>query len=305
VNVFRIPVLLRKLGLSPGLVDNPLFAPLVKGVVMQAYKKALLTVLKIKYRSDPVEYLNVDGAVFRFYDPGFSYLALNFTGNAHEPAVTRHLKFLISHGSHCFLDIGAYYGYFALFAAAAGDGCDVHAFEPNSEYFSIVEKNAALNGFNIRCHRLALSGSSGSIPFYDRSMKAGHGVCEYVQSISFDELSEREDIRPDIVKIDVHGSEGKVLSGMERALEKHIGHIFIELHPDDVMVDCSVKSVVDLLKQSGFRLFEMDGFRHRQRPLYRELDAALYRSLVDMNQWSDQHVRDRRMFYAAREPVFP
>ena len=305
MNVFRIPALLRKWGISRGLRDNPLLAPLVKGVVMQAYRKALLAVLRIKYGSDPVEDFNVHGAVFRFFDPGFSYLALNFTGNAHEPAVTRHLKFLIDQGAHCFLDIGAYYGYFALFAAAAGDECEVHAFEPNSEYFSIVEKNVALNGFNISCHTLALSESSGSIPFYDRSMKAGPGDCEYVQSISFDELSEREGIRPDIVKIDVHGSEGKVLSGMKNSLEKDIGHIFIELHPDDVMVECTVKSVVDQLTGSGFRLFEMEGFRHTQRPVYRELDGELYGKLVDMNRWSERQVRDRRMFYAAREPVFP
>lgn len=66
-------------------------------------------------------------------------------------------------------------------------------------------------------------------------------------------------IRPDIVKIDVHGAEGKVLSGMKNVLAKNVRRLFCELHDD--LHGCTVSDLVRLLEEGGLAVSEFTGHR--------------------------------------------
>jgi FkbM family methyltransferase len=53
--------------------------------------------------------------------------------------------------------------------------------------------------------------------------------------VPFDDLADALGVQRDIVKIDVHGAEGNVISGMTETLRKHVSALCCELH--DEMTD--------------------------------------------------------------------
>ena len=86
-----------------------------------------------------------------------------------------------------------------------------------------------MNGVSATVHEVALSDSCGPVPFRGKTMKVDDEAgSSPVQSETFDEYARRRGIAPDVVKIDVHGAEGKVLFGMAESLRREIKHVFVE-----------------------------------------------------------------------------
>src|SRR5437867_3613768 len=138
------------------------------------------------------------------------------------------------------IDVGAYVGLFALVAAkaVAGNGGEVHAFEPVPDNYDRLVRNIALNGLaNVTPNRLALGETSGHIslaidPSMDESSgqhasgcftaaKIGNPVrqidaqLEALDSYCARRLRDRP-IR--LIKIDVEGADPSVLLGMQSIL---------------------------------------------------------------------------------------
>ncbi len=82
-----------------------------------------------------------------------------------------------------------------------------------------------------------------------------------VQVLTFDQLCEKENIKPDIVKIDVHGAEGKVLSGMSKTLKNNVKHLFCELHDD--MFGYAGGDIIEILETAGLNVYEFT--KHREK----------------------------------------
>ena len=227
--------------------------------------------------------LTVQGISFTMCDPFFEYL----NRLTYEPAVTRHLKALIKDKKCCFLDIGSYLGFYTLFVGLLNRDCEIYSFEPNADYFSITKYNAELNNIDVNLHRVALSDETAEIRFSDRSMKVKEGArSETVNAIPFDKLAQKENIHPDIVKLDVHGSEGKVLFGMKKALKNDINHLYLEIHPNELLVGYSIKEIIDLLLESGFSLYEIIGFRNENSPEITTLTDSAYDNLINQDKWT-------------------
>ena len=257
--------------------------------------------LSYKIRKDLIGTINVQGISFNFYDPTLQYLLQSTLGETYEPAVTNHIKKLIQEKNSCFLDIGSYYGFYTAYIGALNPGTEIHSFEPNSNFFDITKKNIELNNIKAGVYQVALSDSKGQIPFSNRSMKANDkNNIEIVESITFDELSETNNIKPDIVKLDVHGGEGKVLFGMKKALREHIKHLYLELHPNELLVDYSIKDIIDLLIASGFELFEINRFRRENMPEITKISNEDYLNLIDQDKWTQEQIKERRMIYAKK-----
>lgn len=243
--------------------------------------------------------LTVHGAKFKFYDPQLEYLSQAFSGETYEPAVTYHLKSLIGNRKLRFLDIGAHFGFYTLYAASLNKNCEIYAFEPNKEFFRILNENVRINNIKAKLYELALSDKSGEIPFSNRSMKV-NGQSDIVNSIPFDELQNEEHIYPDIVKIDVHGGEGKVLYGMKKALKSDIKHLYCELHPQDMLVDYSLQDILDILIKSEFELFEINRFRKENTPQIVKISDSLYDNIINEEKWTKIQKEERRMIYARK-----
>lgn len=273
----------------------------IYNALSKLFIKLFELLLRYKIRRTLIGTINVQGVSFNFYDPTLHYLSLSALGETYEPAVTNHIRKLIQEKNRCFLDIGSHYGFYTVYIGSLNRETEIHSFEPNSTFFNITTKNIEINDIRAEAYQFALSDSKGQIPFSDRSMKADNkNNLEIVESMTFDELSEENDIKPDIVKLDVHGGEGKVLFGMKNALREHITHLYLELHPNELLVDYSIKNIIDLLIASGFELFEINRFRRENVPKITKISNEDYLNLINQDTWTQEQIRERRMIYAKK-----
>jgi len=275
-------------------------------ILRNAHYKTLDWVLALRYGKnfiyDHIGKISVQGISFKFYDPQHRYLPKIFFGENYEEAVIHHLKSVIGQKKLCFLDIGAHYGYFTIFAGKSNKNCTIYAFEPNKEAFRVLNENIKINKIKSKQYEIALSDNSGKIPFSDRSMKVkGKRDIVSVNSTPFDKLRNKEKIYPDVVKIDVHGSEGKVLFGMKKALKNDIKHLYLELHSHNELAgDYSMKEIIDLLYKSGFELFEMQRFRKAKTPKFIKITDSFYNDLVNEDRWLKLKKDSMPMIYATK-----
>lgn len=189
-------------------------------------------------------------------------------GGMYEPALTGMFKKLLSgNGRATFVDIGAHIGYFTVYAGLLmGKAGKVVSIEPNPDYHRQVLKNIKINSLeeNTRAFRIGLSDKTGKAEttgWEDRDLiESDTGD---VDVMTFDQLCTAEGIVPNIIKIDVHGAEYRVLSGMTRMLDNHVKHLFLETHAEDLMQGRNIADVINLFDRTKFDLFQLDDFRRK------------------------------------------
>ena len=257
-----------------------------------------------KLREEITGQLTVQGVIFNLYDPLHWYLPDSpyLTAKTYEPAVTHLLKALIKKKS-CFLDIGSQSGFFTVFVGSLNKDCEIHSFEPNSEYFFVTKYNVDLNNLDVNLYCMALSDETAEIPLFGGGMKVKENErYEMVNALPFDNLAQKENIHPDIIKLDVHGGEGKVLFGMKKALKDDINHLFLELHTNELLVGYSMKQVIDLLLESGFLLYEFNRFRYEDLPEVTKITGLAYDNLTNQDKWTHLQTDQMRMIFATKNP---
>jgi FkbM family methyltransferase len=164
------------------------------------------------------------------------------------------------------IDIGANIGLFSLLAASVAPSVLVHAFEPSSESFSLLTKNAKANELsNIQCHQIAVSSVTGQKTLYldissvcNRALSTANpeyrdrciGV-ELVESVSLDDLFDKYGIaRCKLLKMDAEGSEYDILLSAYHETLDRIEAIAMEYH--QYLEDRSSEEIVEFLKRNGF-----------------------------------------------------
>ena len=157
-------------------------------------------------------------------------------------------------------DVGANVGYFSLLAARLG--AQVHAFEPVPESAARLRANVAANGLEdrIELHEVAVGARTGRYPFLvvgDPSWshladRGRHAMTREVRDVEVVRLDDLPLPAPDLVKIDVEGSEGAVLEGGARILREHRPVVVVELHETNA-------EVCDRLEAAGYALENLDG----------------------------------------------
>lgn len=220
--------------------------------INEIYFEADLYGTKIKF---------IDGTVrHEYYDEAIK-------GGMHEPALVRILnKIFRETESVTFVDIGAHIGYFTVYAGnLLGKRGNIISIEPNQDYHKQLLKNIELNRLheNTRTYQIGLSDKIG------KAKVGGWEERDLIESemgnvnvMTFDQLCKNEGIRPDIIKIDVHGAEYKVLSGMNHTLVNHVKHIFLETHTEDLMQGFNIPAVINLIDSAKFELFKLNNFRN-------------------------------------------
>jgi FkbM family methyltransferase len=166
------------------------------------------------------------------------------------------------------LDLGANHGVYALLAAqAVGPAGRVHAFEPNPRLAHLVDLSLRLNGFGgwAEVHAVGASDAAGTarLVFLDAFSGGGavasgpdaaHHPGVDCRLVVLDEMFADPAFRPDVVKMDVEGYEGRVLRGMRGMIARAPDlRIMMEFAPE-MMVRAGVPAaeVVALLR--GFDL---------------------------------------------------
>lgn len=244
-----------------------------------------------------------NGVSFRLIDPDGSVEKETTPGMNYEPSVTTLLDDIFRNSSYCFLDIGAHYGYYTVYVAKLSPDSTILSFEPGAKHLEVLRTNLLVNNVSSQVYDVALSDETGDIPFHNKTMKVKEGQeIEVVKAIQFDELCSRDGLTPEVMKIDVHGAEGKVLHGMKKALRKFVAHLLIEIHAARLLVDYTHQQVLDLLLETGFTVFELENFRDTDRPKLVLVTDKVYESFVNHGSWADDQINRERMIFATKSP---
>jgi FkbM family methyltransferase len=172
-----------------------------------------------------------------------------------------------------FLDVGANFGYFSLLASKyVGPTGRVFAFEPVASFAdNIVEQlhlNDVLNG---TVERLALCDRCAELEFVQEqnganshlaSLKIEHAQSSpvakvRVQGLTLDAYIARNDVNPDVIKIDVEGAEVDVLKGANYLMETIRPRMIISTHGRQLKKKCR-----ELLEDRNYRVEPLEGFTH-------------------------------------------
>ena len=168
-----------------------------------------------------------------------------------------------------FADVGANHGWFSLLAAARlrGSGAAVYSFEPQKRLCDLIEASAEFNGFEHLTVVRAAVGEQRLKGNLDRKSARHSGLVSVavdsagaIDIVTLDDYFTKKKA-PVAVKIDVEGSELRVLRGMKQLLSRpELRWLYLEVHPPllaqigDTYVD-----VLDMLRLSKFNVAVLSG----------------------------------------------
>lgn len=149
-------------------------------------------------------------------------------------------------GDHV-VDVGANIGYYLLlWERLVGPGGFVHCIEPEPDNLVELERNIEANRLsNVRLHRVAAGATDGTVslrPGLNSGVDPNGTVRTPLRRL--DSLGVE---RVDLLKVDVEGYEGEVLSGGLGMLQERRPAIFLEVHPWLLTAGHSVDSLLQLL----------------------------------------------------------
>jgi len=219
------------------------------------------------------------------------WLLRKFTGGRiHELKVTKLLLENLEPET-CFVDVGAHLGYYTILASNKLTNGEVVSFEMDKTNYNILMKNIALNKCtNVEAHNSAVTNSVGISKYVtnviltsamsrlDKKVKYNKKKSKkVVKTITLNEFFKENYSKPDVIKIDVEGSEMDVLNGMDKILDrKKKLTMFIEIHPGYLKnkFQSSSKEVIDKLLEKGFNIFQIKNFRGKKKGLnFKEINS--------------------------------
>ncbi|MCW2999644.1 MAG: FkbM family methyltransferase [Solirubrobacterales bacterium] len=200
----------------------------------------------------------------RAVPPGHAHAQLILSGELEIP-VQEALRRTIAPGATVY-DIGANIGFFAQLAARfAGAGGRVLAFEPVPAIAELVREAAQRSQLSgrIEVRAQAVAARSGTEQLYvvddaswshlaSRGNPGGAVLTIDVPVVTLDEVVAAGAPPPDVIKLDVEGSEGDVLRGAHDVLRRHRPAIVLELH--DTQPDA-----LPVLREAGYALENLQG----------------------------------------------
>ncbi|WP_406696103.1 FkbM family methyltransferase [Singulisphaera sp. Ch08] len=169
------------------------------------------------------------------------------------------------------LDIGANIGYYTLiFARLVGDHGRVYAFEPDPTNFRLLKKNVRANGYhNVIFVNKAVAEVSGPLSLYlCPDNKGDHRIFASeddrdaipIQATTLDEYFAEYQGKIDFIKMDIQGSEGRAVRGMQKLLRRHHDvKIITEFWPAGLLRSgIEAREYLADLDRQGFGLFRID-----------------------------------------------
>ncbi|MCL4870648.1 MAG: FkbM family methyltransferase [Anaerolineae bacterium] len=178
---------------------------------------------------------------------------------------------LLSHlaiDKRCIFDVGANIGIASLIMGKSilSEG-QIYAFEASEEACRIAQENFRLNGLAKRIqivNALVLSpskqvqdffwsGASGGASTISGYMGHNHAIKK--AGLSLDQFAQQQNVRPDMIKVDVEGAEGDVISGMRWLFQETKPLVVVELHSWEAMtVAGNAAAILSVLKQVNYKM---------------------------------------------------
>jgi FkbM family methyltransferase len=155
-------------------------------------------------------------------------------------------------GMVCY-DVGANVGFYTLlFSHLAGTGGKVLAFEPFPRNVALLRRHIEMNRCaNVTVFDSAVGDREGTVLFEEAPSASMGRVSARgrlaVQCRRLDQIMSEDLPPPDLIKIDVEGSESAVLAGALEILQKHKPIVFLATHGREQHRNC-----VAILKQHAY-----------------------------------------------------
>jgi FkbM family methyltransferase len=176
------------------------------------------------------------------------------------------------HQGDTFLDVGANFGFWSLYAARlVGPSGHVTACEPSPEVYRFLAESSRRCGVMTPLH-MGLGSRDAVAPFVAQGTSEWSSFCRQVTLNSqhwkprvsvvevlvtmrrVDSIVEELKLRPTVMKIDVEGFELEVLKGAADTLDHHGCALFIEVHPYQLKLSGgSEDSLREVLAAHGYR----------------------------------------------------
>jgi len=201
-----------------------------------------------------------------------------YLGGQHEPELRALLAHLDLEGGVC-VDVGANVGLHTLsMSRFVGPSGHVVAFEPEPRNYGLLEGNLRLNGArNVTARPCAIGAAEGVARLARNPRNYGDcrittgmprwAACEVAVTTLDAALHALPDGAVRFVKIDVQGSECRVLDGMRRTLARHPETVMVlEVFPAALRdAGASPRQLVETLVELGFHGWEFS--THRLLPI--------------------------------------
>ena len=210
-----------------------------------------------------------------------------------------------------FADIGSFVGFYAIYLSKlTHDLNKVYAIESNEHYCEDIKKSKDINNIkNIEILKAILSDKDEEQIFY-REFALKHEnlrssnfqnkkLFDEIKSnskksntVKLDDLFIKEKKKPNILKIDVHGAEGKVIRGAKKFLKENVNIILLEVHSQNYLNIYSDgtkrKEIITELNALDFKTYMVSPFREidrkKQDNEYLDFQKKLnYREITTLN----------------------
>ena len=174
--------------------------------------------------------------------------------------------------SHQFFDIGANMGFYSIALAAENSQLIVESFEPQPYVFDLLSANVLLNQFSsrIKLHNIGLGNLKDDLTMYIPKF-TGTGGGSFMNlhneegeptqiKVPLNLLDEVAKTQPDLIKIDVEGSEFNVILGARKLIAISKPTIVVELLRKWMKpFGHTPQMFLDLLNELGYKCFAISG----------------------------------------------
>lgn len=143
--------------------------------------------------------------------------------------------------------VGANRGWYPIVASELRPGIEVHAYEPNSLIYRMLEENMKLNGGTVATHKIGIGSSSRVADIFDYP-DANDGMATLyptnyfaskyekleqieIRSLDFESLQWNIPFGLSLLQMDIEGSEYEALQGSRKFLEDNSPIVICEVNP--------------------------------------------------------------------------
>jgi FkbM family methyltransferase len=161
-------------------------------------------------------------------------------------------------------------------------GCEnVHIFEPSAEYWPNIKRLWDINGFESvgGCFDGLVSDNNTNEPFYfgwpetdGEIFYDTHHSVEASKEISIDNYCELNNIYPDVIMMDVEGSELSIVRGALETMINHSPIFFISVHSDELMARSggTKEDLFKLFREHGYSMMHINTDHEEHWKFYKE-----------------------------------
>jgi FkbM family methyltransferase len=163
---------------------------------------------------------------------------------------------------------------------------NIFAVESNPEYFKYIQKNINRNNLkNIKVFNEILSDRIEDLYVDKEKVYSNNDNLNLIKkpSITLDQLCKNNNIIPEVVKIDVHGFEGRVLNGFETNACSNVKIILLELHSDiflNKFSNSNKKQIINFLRKNNFNCYIVPfGEQLKLYPVAKNFKLSIFKNL--------------------------